>query len=108
MDNEYGTCCVCEKKIEGVANLIALDYKTNATSGWGCLKCGLPMEGAVAVICDGCFDKVDENGEDKIKFIMNGIEERIPVPPVHDRIPHEHDLSLHPEHRDEEDDENTI
>jgi len=102
--NEYGTCCVCQSDME-MYNIIQLDYKVESESGWGCFKCGLPMQGAVAVVCDGCLDEHGNDIEDQIRFLMDGVKGRIPVPPVADRIPHEHDLSLHPECIEEEDDE---
>lgn len=99
MKSEYGCCCICEST-QNVNNLIQLDYKVGAESesGWGCVQCGLKAEGAIAIICDACFDKHGKSGdlEAKIKLLMSGIK-RIPVPPVSDRVPHEHDLSRHPE-----------
>ena len=96
-DFDYGTCCVCESVIEDPI-LISLPFKVHveSESKWGCFQCGLPFEGAVAVICDACVDEHGVNIEDKIKFLMNN-KERIPVPPVEIRIPHEHDYSLHSE-----------
>ena len=95
---DYGTCCICEQEIEDPV-LLSLSFKIHVESEtkWGCYQCGLPNEGAVAVICDDCFDEDDVDFEDKIKYLMNGGRGRIPVPPVEDRIPHECDLSLHPE-----------
>lgn len=77
--------------------LIQLDYKVESESGWGCVQCGLPMQGAIAIVCVDCYDKCGGNIEDQIKYLMNGIKGRIPVPPVENRIPHEHNLALHPE-----------
>ena len=95
MKSEYGCCCICESTTN-VNNIVQLDYKVESESGWGCMKCGLAPEGALAIICDTCADESDPNVEDKIKLLMNGIK-RIPVPPVEERIPHGHDLSRHPE-----------
>ena len=95
--NEFGTCCVCEGEME-TCGLIQLDYKVESESGWGCVQCGLPMEGAVAVVCDACFTTHGDEIVDQIKYLMNGKTERIPVPPVENRVTHEHDLSLHPEY----------
>ncbi|MYB02024.1 MAG: hypothetical protein F4118_00340 [Acidimicrobiaceae bacterium] len=101
MDNidDYGTCCVCESEMDECI-LIQLDYKIESESGWGCLVCDLPMDGAMAVVCFDCFD--DDDLEDKIKFLMNGRRGRIPVPPPESRIKHEHNLMLHPETQDVE------
>ena len=97
MKSEYGCCCICEST-QNVNNLIQLDYKVESESGWGCVRCGLKMEGAIAIICDDCVEThgKSEDLEAKIKLLMNGIK-RIPAPPVAARVPHEHDLSRHPE-----------
>jgi hypothetical protein len=29
-----------------------------AGTGWGCIVCNLPLDGAVAVLCDGCLELV--------------------------------------------------
>ena len=96
MDEDYGPCCICESETD-VLNIIQLDYKVKSESGWGCIVCGVPAEGAVAIVCDPCFEKYSDTIEDEIRFLMDGRERRIPVPPIEGRIPHEHDLSRHPE-----------
>ena len=97
MKSEYGCCCICEST-QNVNNLIQLDYKVESESGWGCMRCGLKAEGAMAIICDDCVEKHghEPDLEAKIKLLMDGTK-RIPVPPVKDRVPHGHDLSRHPE-----------
>jgi hypothetical protein len=50
-----GPCCMCEATT-GVRNLIMLDRRcVIAGHGWGCLVCGLPSDGASAVLCDDCL-----------------------------------------------------
>lgn len=97
--NEFGTCCVCEVELHECV-FISLDYKVEVESevGWGCVQCGLAQGGAVAVICLDCLDKYEDDLEDKLKYLMNSKKGRIPVPPVENRVTHEHDFSLHPEH----------
>lgn len=95
--DEYGTCCVCESEMQ-TCGIIQLGYKIKSESGWGCLQCGLAMEGAIAIVCGACIDKYEGNVEDQIKYLMNGKKGRLPVPPAEERIPHEHDLSFHPEY----------
>ena len=91
------TCCICESETE-VRNIIQLDYKVKSESGWGCFQCGLPAEVTVAIVCDTCIEKYVSNDiEDLIRFLMDGRERRIPVPPIEGRILHEHDMSHHPE-----------
>ena len=95
--NEFGTCCVCEGDLVD-CGLVALGFKVDSESGWGCHQCGLAMEGAIAIVCKVCYDKYGVHIEDHIKVLMDGGKGRIPVPPVATRIPHKHDLSLHPEY----------
>lgn len=90
-----GECCVCRKAGPTVRNIIALSKKTVAGDhrGWGCLVCGLPSTGAVAVLCDECFDK-----KPIIKFACVGYpyeNKRIPIDELTGT--HEHDLSKHPD-----------
>lgn len=50
-------CCACEKNFDSVGNIITLEKRTLQTpGGWGCFICGLPPEGAIAVICDDCAE----------------------------------------------------
>ena len=99
LDDNYGMCCVCEAP-NADPNFFQMDYKVPETveTKWGCLKCGLPIEGAIAVVCDGCLRKHGPDAiDDHIKFLMDGRDRRIPVPPPEERIPHDHDYTKHPE-----------
>lgn len=96
--SEFGTCCVCECEMEE-CGIVQLDYKVESESGWGCVQCDLAMQGAIAIVCDACFIAYGDEIEDQIKYLMNGKKGRIPVPPVANRVLHEHDLSLHPEYK---------
>ncbi len=50
-----GACCACGKEDLSVRNVICLDKEApQAGTGWGCVVCGLPADGALAVICDEC------------------------------------------------------
>lgn len=95
---DLGPCCICEST-KDVDNLLQLDFKVKSESCWGCWQCGLPVEGAVAAVCDACMEKYkdDVDIETKLKFLMDTAERRIPMPPVEERVPHVHDLSKHPE-----------
>ena len=54
---DFGACCVCETT-EGIRNMIMLDKRAQVSGhGWGCVVCGLPSDGANAVLCDPCFDR---------------------------------------------------
>lgn len=73
------TCSICGEmeRTENMA-MLNLDFKHNGTSesGWGCVVCKLPAEGAVAIICADCWDDGFEDGDldteiEKIKHILN-------------------------------------
>ena len=45
---------MCDTR-QGVHNLIMLDRRCEIPGhGWGCVVCGLPADGAYAVLCDPC------------------------------------------------------
>lgn len=91
-----GSCCICTGT-EHVKNLVMLPYKAKTPGyGWGCIECGLPWDGAVAVLCEDCIGKY-QNGA-PIKYAVNGYpfdNVRIPVEELTE--PFYHDLSKHPE-----------
>lgn len=99
MKTKLGTCCGCgaRKRVRG---LVCLPKKSPIPGhGWGCLVCDLPADGAMAVLCDRCFDRAEEEGlEAVLRFACRG------YPATDGRVPigelqgiHEHDLSQHPE-----------
>jgi hypothetical protein len=52
----FGACCAC-RGIEDVNNVVILDRKgPTPGQGWGCYECGLPSDGAIAVICNACIE----------------------------------------------------
>lgn len=90
----FGPCCACEKEGASVRNLIMLEHKAPVPGiGWGCVQCGLPYDGAVAVVCDDCID-----GGRPIKFAIAGPandKKRVPIESLGGE--HKHDMSEHPE-----------
>lgn len=98
---DLGPCCVCEKEGEDVRNFIMMDFEGPIPGkGWGCLQCKLPPNGAVAVICDNCFDLYKEDPS-IIKFVCNGSPKdgRIPIDQL-EKKPFDHDMRYHPEASD--------
>ncbi len=89
-----GPCCSCGRDNLEVRNVVMIEQKNpGGKDGWGCLQCHLPMEGAVALICDECA----ELGR-PIKFAVDGEiknKKRIPVESL--GAEHKHDMSQHPE-----------
>lgn len=56
-DPDLGPCCNCESTGEDVRNIVMLPRRGPVPgTGWGCLVCNLPMDGAVAVLCDRCVE----------------------------------------------------
>ena len=51
-----GPCCGCERVGDDVRNIVMLPRLAPIPStGWGCVQCRLPFDGAVAVVCDDCL-----------------------------------------------------
>lgn len=92
-------CCACGQSNETVRNVVMLDNKAaEPGTGWGCVQCDLPMDGAVAVICDLCA-AADPTGGSIREAVLGHMSEgrREPIAAVRARPRHEHDLSKHPE-----------
>jgi len=89
---DLGPCCACGSTFD-VRNIMCMPFKSPEPGyGWGCMQCGLPLDGAVAFICDTCLET---NAE--IKFIAVGPaaeHRRAPMPT--DAEPFDHDESKHP------------
>lgn len=52
---DLGPCCNCGTTV-GVTNMVMLHRRAPVPgTGWGCMICRLPADGAVAVLCDGCL-----------------------------------------------------
>lgn len=93
-----GPCCICSKRGEDVRNLIMLDEKAPVPgTGWGCVVCDLPQDGALAVLCDECWRRFDA-GEVELLYACKGYAgegERIAIEALEGQ--HRHDRSRHPE-----------
>jgi hypothetical protein len=59
LTTSLGRCCICETYV-GVTNAVMLDRRAPVPgTGWGCVVCRLPNDGAAAVLCDGCLDFIE-------------------------------------------------
>jgi hypothetical protein len=89
-----GTCCACGKEGADVKNFIILDKRAPVPgTGWGCMVCHKPMDGALAVVCDGCLAK-----KAPVKWVIYGQVwkgERVSIETV--KAAFYHDLRCHPE-----------
>lgn len=95
MDNpDLGPCCVCEVEGAQVRNIIMLNKLSPIPGkGWGCFACGLPQNGAVAVVCDDCLDHGRE-----LKFACRGYpgeDGRVPIEELVGEF--DHNVLKHPE-----------
>lgn len=74
--NNLGPCCVCERDVEDVVNLMLLPRRAPiAGHGWGCVVCNLPHDGAIAVLCTACVGL-------ELRFVCRGYpttEGRMPL-----------------------------
>jgi hypothetical protein len=95
---DLGSCCVCGGT-DGVVNIIMLPHKSPIHGrGWGCFVCGVPADGATAVVCRECFG----DGDDTVAVIPRlrwacrgypGSDGRVPVAEL--TGVHKHDEGAH-------------
>lgn len=95
-----GPCCRCGKKGgPDVRQIIALSFEApQENTGWGCIVCDLPNNGAVAVVCDSCLDLCLKNSAE-IKFVLDGWPaegKRLPIDQL-EKKHFDHDHKKHPE-----------
>lgn len=56
---KFGPCCCCGQR-PGTQIVSLPFYAPVPGTGWGCYICGLPQDGAVAVVCDACMQEERE------------------------------------------------
>lgn len=91
----FHTCCACGQSGPSVRNIVMVDRLAPTPGrGWGCLTCGLPLNGALAVVCDVCL----ESGAAP-KFVCTGWPTQPERTPLAELAPDlfGHALHLHPE-----------
>lgn len=97
-DLDFGPCCCCGA--ERPRNIMLLDYKGAVPgTGWGCVQCGLPMDGASYVACDTCAEDDRPPREAIVGYAK--AHQREPIENVYARAPHAHDMQKHPEALDD-------
>lgn len=88
-----GPCCICEQRGEHVRTEIFLQQQSPQPSGWSCNFCygqNPSVYGAMAVLCDNCFEAYKRN-EIQLKFMKNGTRGRI----LYESVPY---IAFHQEH----------
>jgi hypothetical protein len=89
---DLGPCCACSGS--GARNLMMLPWKAPMPGrGWGCVVCGLALDGALAVLCDPCVE-IDA----EILYACAGYpasDGRIPIGALEREGRHEHDETKH-------------
>lgn len=92
---ETGPCCGCGSTDKRARNMLMLSRRgPSPGKGWGCVVCGLPSDGAVAVMCDSCV-----TAEVDPQFVCVGwISEggRMPIAELPNE-PFDHDMAKHRE-----------
>lgn len=98
-----GPCCICEG-MENVRNVLNLPFRSPTSGrGWGCFVCGRAPDGAIAVLCDRCFDSLKGDGDASrdLRFVCTGYaatDGRTPISEV-SGTSFNHDLSFHQDER---------
>lgn len=87
-------CCACGE-VKVLRNILTIERRApEIGTGWGCVQCGLPQDGAVAIVCDDCL-----NADTPVFLVCLGHamgQERIPLRDLSPK-PFSHNLALHPE-----------
>lgn len=101
MTKKLGSCCICAGT-KKVVNILMLNLLSPTPGhGWGCVVCGVPADGAVAVVCDACVEECGENGDvikDRLRWVCTGYpasEGRTPIQEATGFF--DHDRAGHPE-----------
>jgi hypothetical protein len=89
---DLGPCCCCGST-RRVRNIVMLDRRAPVPgTGWGCVVCGLPADGASYVACDRCVRSDVKPREVVRGYAASG--EREPIKNLSPE-PFDHDMSRH-------------
>lgn len=92
-----GTCCNCGTEND-VNNLMALKFLAPVPgTGWGCVLCNMPANGAVAVLCDHCLELLPDGKHGILSVCVGypGENKRLPIEQL-DKTRFDHDMRYHP------------
>lgn len=89
-----GACCDCGHEDRPVFHVVIIGMKSPEPGHgcWGCLTCGLPQAGAIAVLCDQCAKTF--NGR-PVNIVVGSpdLNRRMPLADLHETF--EHDETKH-------------
>jgi hypothetical protein len=98
-DTDLGPCCICRQAGPVVRNIILLERRgPTPGQGWGCFQCGLPLDGATAVLCDDCLTAY-QAGQAQLVEVCTGRpaeDGRTPIEALSSEV-FTHDPAGHPE-----------
>jgi hypothetical protein len=85
----FGRCCACECEGAQVRNIVLIELRSPEPGEgcWGCLTCGLPTAGAVAVLCDDCV--VAHNEPSLVCLGPPAANRRLPLDLLTERFAHD-------------------
>lgn len=91
-----GPCCNCGIASPCVRTIVMLDFRAPVPgTGWGCVVCSLPSDGAIAVLCDRCAAEVEQR-KAPLQSICAGFAcESVRVPYPDNVTPFQHRLEAH-------------
>ena len=89
-----GPCCYCGGTDKPRQAIVALPYRAPTPgTGWGCVVCGLPTDGAVAIACTDC--EADGMDDGLLVCIDGAVGESLPVVEFDRSEPFQHDEEKH-------------
>lgn len=92
MTSDLAPCCACGGA-RAVHTIVMLDVKGPLEGrGWGCVVCGLPNDGALAVLCDVCV----EAGAAPRVACAGWVRDPARIAVAELTTPHAHDRAKHP------------
>lgn len=70
-EKDFGTCCICVDHSASSVFFLPLETPKSGT-GWGCLMCGSPFNGAIIVLCACCIPRFAIGGPAMVQEFVWG------------------------------------
>lgn len=64
-------CCICQKHTKDKNILMVKKKAPIPGTGWGCIICNLPADGAIATLCNECLAEVMAK-KAELKYVCEG------------------------------------